>query len=295
MPRSELKLRSLAAPDVKDPNVVAYTSVNSTTGTSFSAVSDPNNPHAARLARLAIAVQSKDHEESRRRAETRARSSFSLPWFSASGVLGGSTRRVLPPPAQPAPAPPPRPPPQLGYHAGTTASVGGDRSGYTCQSYPQASTPVPAPVQQRESYDVRDEVSMAYAAAASAYASTPIQYAPASGIAQQEVVYSPHSWAYSPTQSNTAPPPVTVSTHVPEANVATVEPRGAYESLPPVEVTRYQTESMTAYRIQSGVSHGELAGDSAGRRKAKNELYVSAPAGSSEAALFDEFAKMHSR
>jgi len=282
MPR-DLKLPPLHEPDLNSPGVVAYSSVNEATGTSFSAVTDPNNPHAARLARLAVAVQMKEQESNRRRAENRSRSSW-LPWLT-----GGTNSRQ-------------QPPAQLTYHdAPPPRQQAWTTNNSSSRAIPLVSAPVraTAPTQRdtpTHSHPMDNDAASTYTT--STYTTTTTVYGPATAT-QHEVSYSPHAWAYSetpPPSSTSSPstyPPRTypsgpmTSSLVLEAKVVTVAPPGAYEPMP-IVVRRYLTDSKTAYRV-------EASGKGGGTGRLRRELYVSAPVGCNEAALFDAVAEENSR
>ncbi|KAK3378849.1 hypothetical protein B0T24DRAFT_716545 [Lasiosphaeria ovina] len=249
MPRSGLKLRPIADPDLKTPGVVAYSSINEATGTSFSAATDPNSPHAARLARLAVQVQTNEHDSRRRRLDSGSRPSAWLPWLTR-----GSSHQQQPNTRQ------------LAYPGEATRQQTWTTGDAAARALPSTA-----------SFDAASN----YTASSSAY----VSYA----TTQDQATYSPHGWASSPTRSSASSAGPLTAAYVPEANVVTVSPPGTQEPLP-LEVVRYRTDTKTAYRVKGvGQEHAS------GKRKLKRELYVSAPVGSNEAALFDAIADANSR
>ncbi|KAK5662399.1 hypothetical protein OQA88_8309 [Cercophora sp. LCS_1] len=248
-------MRPIKDTDLNDSSVVGYSSINRTTGTSFTAVTDPNNPHAARLARLAVAVQNKEQEASqnRLRLEAASRVSSWLPWYGSAGSSSRQTR------------------PQLGYqHASLPITTTP-----TTASLPPPATYSPAEPQYRgaSTYSADDTASGYYP---SAYAS------------QTQVAYAPRAYAQSHTSSTVSPP--AMSADVAEARVVTVAPPVGYSSMP-LEVTRYRTETKTAYKVE-GLGQWTTTTAKGERKleKPKREMYVSAPVGSNEATLFDYIA-----
>ena len=74
------KMKPIRDMDLDDEDVVGYTSVNDKTHTSFTAVTDPNSRHAARLAKIAMSVQNNDQKK---RHKEKPKSS----WFPQIGFF----------------------------------------------------------------------------------------------------------------------------------------------------------------------------------------------------------------
>jgi hypothetical protein len=240
-------------------HVVSYSSKNKVEKTTFQAVSSPNSRHAAKLAEIALAVQTnqtpRPHE---RRAALMSSSSVPRQQIQATAYNNGTYESISPQ--------------QMDFQGsngantfqGNYPTTAGNFSAPQQQqhyqntsshSYPAAQYQTPIPSSTQEYKQVPQPVQPDYpVASGTSYAPQQLQqYQGTSG-------YWPPATQY----AATAPTSMQVS-----------RPAQAFQQ---PEVTRFATEERTAYQL----------------RGHNGSLRVSAPVGSNEARLFDEVARQNS-
>ena len=278
------KMRPITERDIRDEGVVGYVSVNDKTHTSFSAVTEPNSRHAARLARLAMSVQASQDEREQR--NTKRKSTSAISWLPQIGpfhrtqpqldyTTSATDRRSPSPPLHTRPS-------RSSHSSGSptrelsdyypdsrqTSTYSGVSSHDSTNRWPSdAGAPSSAsyypvdpaaPAYAQPAYDVYyvDDTTTAHSAAAAAAA---------------EAVAAPED-------RDREPRGTTVLSHRTSHSATSIKLSRTRTDDDYPEVTRYRTEHSTAYKV----------------RGHNGRLQVSAPVGSNEAQLFDAIAEANS-
>jgi hypothetical protein len=241
-------------------NVVSYSSKNKVEKTTFQAVSSPNSRHAAKLAQIALAVQTNQTPRSHeRRAAIMSSSSVPRQQIQATAYNSGTYESMSPQQMDPQE--------RNGANTfqGNYPATAGNYSApqqqqhyqdISSHSFPAAQYQTPIPSTTQEYRQVPQPVQPDYpVAAGNTYAPQQLQqYQGTSGYWPQATQYAA---------------PIPTSTQV---------SRPAPAAFQQPEVTRFATEERTAYQL----------------RGQNGSLRVSAPVGSNEAQLFDEVARQNS-
>jgi hypothetical protein len=243
-------------------HVVSYSSTNKVEKTNFQAVSSPDSRHAAKLAQIALAVQTNQTPRSHeRRAAIMSSNTVPRQQIQATAYNNGTYDSMSPQQVDP-----------QGRNGASTFQG----------NYPVAAGNFSAP-QQQQQQQYHD--TSAHSLPAAQY-QTPI---PSSTQEYRQVpqpvqpnypVASGNSYAPQQLQqyqgtSGYCPPATQYAAPIP---TSTQVSRPAAQPFHQPEVTRFATEERTAYQL----------------RGQNGSLRVSAPAGSNEAQLFDEVARQNS-
>ncbi|TPX18598.1 uncharacterized protein E0L32_002455 [Thyridium curvatum] len=255
--RQEAKLVPLFQEDLENrSDVVTYSSVNEAENRSFKAVSPPNSQHAAKLAQLAIAIQSKEKPEPRPNKWSRY-----LPQPVSRLLLGDGHEEAS---SQPAPRHTVATQQYLSYQSSDGQQADFPEAGPHHRRAQMPSMPrhERQPVDQQRHQQWTPQQTQQYATAQSYHQQTYYPNHSHTGYTHQETDYIAHRG------------PDTDATAV---GVVVQRSRDASDKEIP-RVTRHRTEDRTAYKVSRG----------------GGSMQVSAPLGSSEAGLFDAIAEAHS-
>jgi hypothetical protein len=239
-------------------HVVSYSSKNKVEKTTFQAVSSPNSRHAAKLAEIALAVQTNQAPRSHeRRAAIMSSSSVPRQQIQATAYNSGTYESMSPQQMDPQGRN------EANTYQGNYPATAGNYSApqqqqyqdTSAHSFPAAQYQTPIPSSTQEYRHVPQPVQPDYPVAPGT------SYAP-----QQLQQYQGTSGYWPPATQYAAPVPTSMQ----------VSP--ATQPFQQPEVTRFATEERTAYQL----------------RGQNGSLRVSAPVGSNEAQLFDEVARQNS-
>ena len=273
------KMRPITERDIRDEGVVGYVSVNDKTHTSFSAVTEPNSRHAARLARLAMSVQAGQDEREQR--SNKRKSTSAMSWLPQIGPFHRTQPQIdytTPAADGRSPSPPPQTRPSRSSHSSrspvreSSDYYPDDRQTSTYSGAPSHDSthrwPSDASAPSSASYYPVDPAGPAYAQPA--YDVYYVDDATAAAAAAEAV-------AAAEDRDREPRGTAVVSRRASHSATSTKLTRTRTDDDYP-EVTRYRTEYSTAYKV----------------RGHNGRLQVSAPAGSNEAQLFDAIAEANS-